>query len=410
MQNALSQAVLDSTNENTMSGSILTLNAGSSSLKFALFRAEAEAASCRGEIETLTEAPHLRARDSHGVILAERKWAAGTKDLFGEALQALLEFADGHLGQGGLAAVGHRVVHGGAEHVAPARVTPALLEALEAIVPLDPLHMPHCLAPIHEMAASRPGLKQVVCFDTAFHHTMPEVARRLALPRDLEAIGVRRYGFHGLSYEFITGVLARQHGGTPPGRVIVAHLGSGASLCALYHGKSIETTMGFSTLDGLVMATRCGSLDPGAILYLRRQGKSFSEIEDMLYRRSGLLGISGISGDIRTLLASTEPAAAEALDSFSYRIAAETGRLVSALGGLDEFVFTGGIGEHAAEIRQSVCRRLSWIGVQMDDAANDRHAATISLAGSGVAVKVIATDEEAVIARHTREVKEEVLF
>jgi acetate kinase len=388
-----------------MSGSILTLNAGSSSLKFALFREDAAEASSRGEIEDLNGTPHLHARDSKGTVLAERKWDAGAKDSFGEALEALLQFADGHLGQGGLAAIGHRVVHGGADHVAPERVTPAVLEALEAIVPLDPLHMPHCLAPIHEMAASRPGLKQVVCFDTAFHHTMPEVARRFALPRALEAIGVRRYGFHGLSYEFIAGALVQQHGGTSPHRAIVAHLGSGASLCALRDGVSIETTMGFSPLDGLVMATRCGSLDPGVILYLGRQGKSFSEIEDMLYRRSGLLGTSGISGDIRALLGSTEPAAAEALDLFTYRIAAEAGRLVSALGGLDEFVFTGGIGEHGAEIRRSVCRRLSWIGVQIDETANAGHAETISLAGSPVAVKIIATDEEAVIARHTREVK-----
>jgi acetate kinase len=387
-----------------MSGSILTLNAGSSSLKFALFREAAEIAFCKGEIEDLDGTPHLRALDSKGAVLAERTWPAGTKDPFGEALAALIHFAETHLGQGGLAAIGHRVVHGGADHVAPARVTPALLEALEAVVPLDPLHMPLCLAPIREMAASRPGLKQVVCFDTAFHHTMPPVARRFALPRALEAAGVRRYGFHGLSYEFIAGVLAQQNGGTPPHRVIVAHLGAGASLCALRSGMSIETTMGFSALDGLVMATRCGRLDPGVILYLGRQGKSFSEIEDMLYRHSGLLGVSGISGDLRMLLQSTDPAAADALELFSYRIASEAGSLVSALGGLDEFVFTGGIGEHAMEVRRSVCKRLSWIGIELDEAANAAHADTISLAEGGVAVRIISTDEEAMIARHTREV------
>ena len=387
-----------------MTGSILTLNAGSSSLKFALFRPAAETASCKGEIEDLSGTPHLRALDGKGGVLAERTWPAGATHPFGEALAALLQFAETHLGQGGLAAIGHRVVHGGVDHVAPARVTPALLEALAAVVPLDPLHMPLCLAPIREMAASRPELKQVVCFDTAFHHTMPPVARRFALPRALEAAGVRRYGFHGLSYEFIAGALAQRNGGKPPGRVIVAHLGAGASLCALRNGVSIETTMGFSALDGLVMATRCGQLDPGVILYLGRQGKSFSDIEDMLYRQSGLLGVSGLSGDLRILLQSTDPAAADALDLFSYRIASEAGSLVSALGGLDEFVFTGGIGEHAVAIRHSVCRRLSWIGIDLDDTANAAHADTISLADSGVKVRIITTDEEAMIARHTREV------
>jgi acetate kinase len=390
----------DGTVRGSVSGSILALNAGSSSLKFALFRGDE--ASCRGEIEDLNGAPHLRARDAQGRVLAERRWEDGAENAFGAALQALLAFAESHLGEGGLAAVGHRVVHGGAHHVAPERVTGETLALLEELVPLDPLHMPHCLAPIRELAHVHPGLQQVACFDTAFHHTLPAVARRFGLPRALEAEGIQRYGFHGLSYEYIAGALARQHGGTAPRRVVVAHLGSGASLCALRDGVSIATTMGFSTLDGLVMATRCGTLDPGVLLYLGRQGKSFSDIEDMLYHRSGLLGVSGISGDIRVLLKSEAPEAAAAVELFCYRIACEAGALVSALGGLDGLVFTGGIGEHAAEIRRAVGARLAWLGLEIDEAANAGHARLISAHGSSILAHVITTDEEAMIAQHTR--------
>ncbi len=387
-----------------MKGSILTLNAGSSSLKFALFGSGGGApAVARGEIESLDETPHFVARDAAGRVLAEKRLAAG-EGAFAAALGALLDFADAHIGGEGLGAAGHRVVHGGGDHVAPEAVTPALLAALQALTPLDPLHMPRNLAPIRAIAEARPELRQAVCYDTAFHHTLPPVARRLALPRALEAEGIRRYGFHGLSYEYIAGRLAELDPGRCGGRVIVAHLGAGASLCALSEGVSVETTTGFSALDGLVMATRCGRLDPGVILHLGRMGRSFNDIEDMLYRRSGLLGVSGISGDVRVLLESADPHAREALDLFAYRIACESGGLASALGGLDGLVFTAGIGEHAPAVREAVCGRLAWLGVRLDGEANDAGAAVISSRESSVVVRVIPTDEEAVIARHTRAV------
>jgi acetate kinase len=386
----------------TKTGSILTLNAGSSSLKFALFDSVAEPAMVRGQIEDLDSGcPHMIAKDANGVVLAERSWPAGAGHPFALALHALLEFTDAHLGADGLAAVGHRVVHGGGDHIAPERVTPALLAALEALTPLDPLHMPDNLAPIRAVAETRPALPQVACFDTAFHHTLPPVARRFAIPRALETAGVRRYGFHGLSYEYIAGRLKQQSPGLASGRVIAAHLGSGASLCALQDGRSIATTTGFSALDGLVMATRCGDLDPGVILYLGRQGRSFADIEDMLYRKSGLLGVSEISGDARVLLASDDPRAKEALDLFTYRIAIEIGALASALGGLDGLVFTAGIGEHAPAIRAAVCIRLAWLGLDLDEGANAAGAVRISTPASTIEVRVIATNEEAMIAHHT---------
>ena len=417
-----------------MAGAILCVNAGSSSLKFALFDAAAAAAAnadaaqgapsteapstetratearatlsatARGEIAELDARPHLLAHDAAGAVLAEQRWPAGLPDPFATVLQALLAFADAHPDLGRLAAVGHRVVHGGAEHVAPARLTPALLSGLEALIPLDPLHIPHNLAPIRAIAEGRPALPQVVCFDTAFHHTLPPEARSFGLPRALTQSGLRRYGFHGLSYEYVAAALRARTPRLAAGRVIVAHLGSGASLCALQDGRSIATTMGFSALDGLVMATRCGSLDPGIVLQLGRQGHSLADIEAMLYHRSGLLGVSGISGDVRVLLASPEPAAREAIDLFTYRIATQAGGLASALGGLDGLVFTAGIGEHAGLIRTEVCARLAWLGLRLDEAANAVHAPCISTPDSAVAVHVLATDEEAMIARHTRAV------
>jgi acetate kinase len=392
----------------SMKGSILTLNAGSSSVKFALFDTEAKLkAVVRGEIEDLDAAPHLLARDAAGVVLAEKHWPAGGATSFATILDALFVFADAHLGREGLAAVGHRVVHGGATHIAPELITPALLVALEALTPLDPLHMPDNLAPIRTVGKARPALPQVACFDTAFHHTLPPVARRFALPRAVSDLGVRRYGFHGLSYEYIASCLKQQFPALAHGRVIAAHLGSGASLCALLDGRSIDTTTGFSALDGLVMATRCGSLDPGVILYLGRQGHSFADIEDMLYRRSGLLGVSGISGDVRVLLASGDPHALDAIELFAYRIACHAGGLVSALGGLDGLVFTAGIGEHAPAIRAAVCARLAWLGLRLDSAANASDAACISTPDSTVEVRVIATDEEAMIAYHTQKTIEQ---
>ncbi len=385
-----------------MTGSILTLNAGSSSLKFALFERETLAATLRGEIENLGDAPHLVARDGLGVVLAERRWSAGLEQPFDVALHALLDLAEQQLGVDDLDAVGHRVVHGGAVHVAPERVSPALIAALEALTPLDPLHMPYNLAPMRAVADARPGLVQVACFDTAFHHTLPPVAQMFALPQEISALGVRRYGFHGLSYEYIASRLEAVSPKLAQGRVIAAHLGSGASLCAMQGGVSIETTTGFSALDGLVMATRCGRIDPGVLLYLGQQGHGFADIESMLYRRSGLLGVSGISGDVRVLLASDAPAARAALDLFAYRIAGEAGSLASALGGIDGLVFTAGVGEHAAPARAAVCARLEWMGVRLDQAANAAGAALISAPDSQVEIRVIATDEEAMLAHHTR--------
>jgi acetate kinase len=381
---------------------LLALNAGSSSLKFALYDVGvALNLTAHGEVENLDSKPHFIARDSKGGVLAETR--AATAD-FAATLDGLLKFIDDHLGDSRLFAVGHRIVLGGAAHIAPEPVTPALLEALKALIPLDPLHLPHNLAPIRALAAARPELTQVACFDTAFHHTMPIEASRFALPRELSAAGVRRYGFHGLSYEFIVEELKFHAPSLARGRVVAAHLGAGASLCALRGGVSIATTMSFSVLDGLVMSTRCGAIDPGVLLYLAREGKSFEEIEELLYRHSGLLGVSGISGDMRVLIASDDPHAREALDLFSYRIAFEVAGLAGALGGLDGLVFTAGIGERAPTIRAQICDRLAWLGVRLDATANAENAARISAPGSKIDVRVIATDEEVTIARHTKAV------
>jgi len=386
-------------------GSILTLNAGSSSLKFALFSEDSSgslAARIRGQVAGLGAKPSLVARDGAGVELAGQGCWERQPVSFAEVLQALLAFTGRHVGEGGLAAVGHRIVHGGADHLAPARVTTALLSQLDGLVRLDPLHMPHNIAPIKAIASARPALPQVACFDTAFHATLPAVARRTGLPRALEADGIRRYGFHGLSYEYVAGRLAEQAPSLAQARVVVAHLGAGASLCALQQGRSIATTMGFSALDGLLMATRCGTLDPGIILHLGRSGRSFAEIEDMLYNHSGLLGVSDASGDIRQLLASDDPHAAEAIELFTYRVAAEVAAMTCALGGLDGIVFTAGIGEHAPAIRAAICARLDWLGISLDPAANEAGAPLIGRHGQRVEVRVIATDEEAMIAHHTR--------
>ena len=382
--------------------SVLVLNAGSSSLKFALFDAGSSlTANVRGEIESLDAIPHMRACDRSGASLAERRWSPGEARDFGAVLRALLKFIDDQLRGAKLIAVGHRVVHGGGDYVAPAIVTTDVLTKLTALIPLDPLHLPNNLAPIPAIAAERPALAQVACFDTAFHHTMPAQASRFALPRALTEAGVRRYGFHGLSYEFIAGHLRARAPALARGKVIAAHLGAGASLCALKDGASVATSMGFSVLDGLVMATRCGTLDPGVVLYLAQQGRTVAEIEDILYRRSGLLGVSGISGDMRVLIASDDPRAREAIDLFTYRAATEIGGLVSALGGLDGLVFTAGIGERAPTIRAEICERLSWLGVRLDPAANGANAERISSQDSKIEVRVIATDEEMTIARHT---------
>lgn len=381
---------------------ILSLNAGSSSLKFALFqiRGSELAAVLRGQIESIGTAPHLRAKGADGSIVAEQGWDAATPQE--TMLRAVLDLADRHLGADRLRAAGHRIVHGGTRFTAPVLVDDAALRAMEALTPLAPLHQPHNLAPIRALQAVRPSLAQVASFDTAFHATMPDEAARLALPRALSESGIRRYGFHGISYEYIAGALPPELAG---GRVVVAHLGNGASLCAMHAGRSVDTTMSFTALDGLVMGTRPGTLDPGVVTYLiRERGMSAAQVEDMLYHRSGLLGVSGVSGDMRELLASSEPHAKQAVALFVARLARETAAMVAALGGLDGIVFTAGIGEHAAPIREAACARLGWLGLRLDQAANARGEGRISAEGSAVQAWVIPTDEELVVARHAVEV------
>ena len=305
-----------------------------------------------------------------------------------------------------IVAVGHRVVHGGVFFDTPVRVDASVLAKLDALNPLAPLHQPHSLAGIRILTRLEPSLVQVACFDTAFHCKLPVLAQRFALPRHYHEEGIRRYGFHGLSYEYIASQLPKMVGSAlAASRVVVAHLGNGASLCALRGGQSIDTTMGFTALDGLPMGTRCGSLDPGVVLYmLGEQGMSHAQVAELLYHRSGVLGVSGISHDMRQLLASDEPNAREAIDFFVYRINRELGALTAALGGLDVLVFTGGIGEHAARIRARVCELAAWAGIRLDIDANQRHGPAISTKDSIVSVWVIVTDEERMIAEHTRRV------
>ena len=385
---------------------LLTVNAGSSSIKFSLYSIAATPDGLDpvlgGAIEGIGSAPHLAMRDAAGVVLAERRWPEGAARTHEDLLGGLLDLLAHQHGADALVAVGHRVVHGGADFAAPALVTAALLDALAALAPLAPLHQPHNLAPIRALAAMRPELPQVACFDTGFHRTMPALATRFALPREITAAGVRRYGFHGLSYEWIARRLRVLAPALAAGRVITAHLGNGASLCAMRDGQSVETSMGFTALDGLVMGTRCGSLDPGVVLYLAQQrGMSAAAIEDLLYHRSGLLGVSGLASDMRTLLASDAPAAREAVELFAYRAAREAAALAGALGGLDGFVFTAGIGEHAAPVRALIAARLGWLGVSLDPAANAAGQGRISAPASAVQVWVVPTDEEAMIAHHT---------
>lgn len=387
-----------------MPKAIVTLNAGSSSLKFAVFRLKTEGLTQTvvGKIEGIGTAPHLVARDTVGSVLTEKRWDGAANLTHETFLADLFDWIEHHLDGADMIGVGHRVVHGGAHFSAPARVTPSLLAALEALNPLAPLHQPHNVAAIRAVAEVRHNLAQIACFDTAFHHTQPAVATRFALPRRYEAEGVRRYGFHGLSYEFIARRLAEIDPDLLKGRVIVAHLGNGASLCAMRDGKSIDTTMGFTALDGLVMGTRTGALDPGVILYLLQQkGLTPDAVSHLLYDQSGLLGVSGISSDMRALSESSDPRAAEAIDLFCYRIAREIGALTASLGGVDGVVFTAGIGENAPDIRARVADRLAFMGMALNDDANRANAALISPSDSALRVRVIATDEERMIALHT---------
>jgi acetate kinase len=388
-----------------MSDAILVLNAGSSSIKFSVFLdGEVPEPLFRGQIEGLFTEPRFLARAAGGAVVGERGWPAGTRLGHAGAIEFLFGWGRGKLGGHRIVAAGHRVGHGGRKFTRPVIVDAGVLAALEAFIPLAPLHQPHNLGAIRAVSELAPELPQVACFDTAFHRTQPAVAQACALPRRYAEEGVIRYGFHGLSYEYIATVLPGVDGRAAAGRTVVAHLGSGASMCALKAGKSVATTMGFTPLDGLPMGTRCGALDPGVLLYLMdRHGMDACALEKLLYQQSGLLGVSGISSDMRALLASPDPRAAEAVDLFVYRIGCELGALAAALGGLDAVVFTGGIGENAPAIRARVCRHAAWLGLELDEAANDTRGSRISRPGSRVAAWIIPTNEELMIAQHARQ-------
>jgi acetate kinase len=388
-----------------VSDAILVLNAGSSSLKFSVFRAGRgeDGLLARGQVEGIGTAPRFVYRGPGGEVVEDWPLADGPRLDHGLALGLIVERCAARLDGLPPVAVGHRVVHGGVGYAAPVRIDDAVLAALERLVPLAPLHQPHNLAAVRAVGRQAPHLPQVACFDTAFHRTQPEVAQRFGLPRRFTDEGVRRYGFHGLSYEYIASVLPRYDAAAAAGRTVVAHLGNGASLCAMLGGRSVATTMSFTPADGLVMGTRAGSLDPGVLLYLTtRHGMGARELEELIYHESGLLGVSGVSSDMRTLLASDDPRAAEAIDLFVYRIGRELGSLAATLGGLDALVFTGGIGENAAAVRGRVCRDAAWLGLDLDEAANNAGGPRISRPGSGVAVWVLPTNEELMIANHTR--------
>ncbi|MBU0752205.1 MAG: acetate/propionate family kinase [Gammaproteobacteria bacterium] len=394
-----------------MSQAILTINAGSSSIKFALFALDGDAAriparpELLGQIDGIGASPHLKAKDAAGKTLddVDLDLAGHPESQHRAALTFLVEWLQRHEDGRTIAGVGHRVVHGAEKYSQPIRLDSAAIAQLQAFIPLAPLHQPHNLAGIEAMRAALPGIPQVACFDTAFHRSQPAVAQLFALPRRITAQGVRRYGFHGLSYEYIADVLP-QHldAGRADGRVIVAHLGNGASMCGMLGRRSMVTTMGFTAVEGLMMGTRSGSLDPGVLLYLMDYaGMDAKALTNLLYKESGLLGVSGISQDMRELLASPAPEAAEAVELFCYRIVREIGSLAAALGGLDALVFTGGIGEHAAPVRQMVCSRLGWLGIELDPVANAADAVLISTAASRGAALVLPTNEEWMLARHT---------
>ena len=390
-----------------MSAAILVLNAGSSSLKFSVFLdGEPPEPLLRGQLEGLFTQPRFLARDEAGRVVGERQWTAGTKLGHDGAIEFLFAWGRERALRGHhISAVGHRVVHGGRKFAQPVRLDPERLTALEAFVPLAPLHQPHNLAAIRAVFERKPELPQVACFDTSFHRTQPPVAQAFALPRGYSEQGVCRYGFHGLSYEYIASVLPSLDPRAAAGRTIVAHLGNGASMCAMKGGCSVASTMGFTAVDGLPMGTRCGALDPGVLLYLMDQHHMDARaLEKLLYQQSGLLGVSGISSDMRTLLASPDPRAAEAVDLFVYRIGRELGSLTAALRGLDALVFTGGIGEKANSIRARVCRDAAWLGLELDEEANEAGGPCISRPESRVTVWVVPTNEELMIAQHTRDV------
>lgn len=389
-----------------MSDIILVINAGSSSLKFATFRAKPDASPERtayGEIDCIGIAPHLVLHDHTGAKVEDRDIAPLVKSDTGH--QQALAWLIGWLGETAeakLVAVGHRVVHGGDQFTQPVRMTPEVLRCLEDLVPMAPMHQPHNLSAARVFASLRPSVPQFACFDTGFHATQPWVAQAFALPSRVSGVGVRRYGFHGLSYEYIASVLPQHLGSRAVGRVVVAHLGNGASLCAMHRCQSVATTMGFTALDGLMMGTRCGNLDPGVLLFLMgEKGMTLAEVEKLLYHESGLLGVSGVSPDMRILEASDQVGARKAIDLYVYRIVREMGSLVAVLGGIDALIFTAGIGEHSMLIRQRVCQDVAWLGVDIDENANHGNRSQISTVYSRVSAWVIPTNEELMIARHT---------
>ncbi|MGO4573318.1 acetate/propionate family kinase [Microvirga sp. 2TAF3] len=388
---------------------LIVLNAGSSSLKFQvydMFDGAEPRLVWKGLYEGLGAEAHFIVKDTDGAILDEMTWSRGDRIGHEEALMHLVSWLRSHQEGRKLAAIGHRVVHGGEAFTAPALVDDSVIQRLEALVPLAPLHQPHNLEPIRIVRRRLPGMPQVACFDTAFHQTQSDIASLFALPREMRERGVRRYGFHGLSYDYIASVLKDYDPRLAEGRVIVAHLGNGASLCALKEGTSVATTMGFSALDGLPMGTRCGAVDAGVIFFmLREMGLSPDEAEGVLYTKSGLLGVSGLSNDMRVLRskAAANADAKRAIDLFVYRITREIGSLVAALGGLDGFVFTAGIGENDTATRSEVIAGLAWAGLALDEAANRGGGPRIST-GPGPTAWVIPTNEELVIARQTRSV------
>jgi acetate kinase len=390
-----------------MADVILVLNAGSSSIKFRVFdaaKADPELL-MYGQAEGLYTAPRFIAADASGVNIGKESWDEGAAFGHQGAIEYIGDFLRSNRGGHRMVAVGHRVVHGGVEFTDAVLATPAVIEKLGKLTPLAPLHQPHNLAPIRIVAQVRPDVPQVACFDTAFHRAQPEVAQAYALPESITARGVRRYGFHGLSYEYIASVLPQFSAQAAAGATVVAHLGNGSSMCALAAGKSMASTMGFTAVDGLPMGTRCGNIDPGVILYLMDELKMDARaIENLIYKQSGLLGVSGISSDMRELQGSDDPQARFAVDLFTYRIGRELGSLAAAMQGIDALVFTAGIGEHSAQIRESVCQAASWLGVELDPVANAKGGPCISTAASKVSAWVIPTNEELMIARHTRAV------
>jgi acetate kinase len=390
-----------------MSDTILVINAGSSSIKFQLFALTSEDAlerQLKGQIEGIGVNPHLIAKNADGSVLKEASWPSADVPAAPEALGKVVGLLADYLGGKLPSAVGHRVVHGGIEFSAPTIVTPEIVATLERFVPLAPLHQPNNLAPIKTILERLPHITQVACFDTAFHRGHTELADRYAISEHLYREGVRRYGFHGLSYEYIANRLKTVSPNLAKGKVVVAHLGSGASMCALANGRSIESTMGFTALDGLPMGTRPGQLDPGIVLYLLQQkGMTAPQVEHFLYNECGLKGLSGVSNDVRILLNSDDPHAQLALDYFVYRIALAAGSLAAALEGIDGFVFTAGVGENAPAIRSAIMKRLAWLGADLDEKANMSGAQVISTTASRIECLVIPTDEELMIAEHTLE-------